>query len=126
MIIAFPVMEDRGLESPVHNHFGTARYFVLADTNGDTVTVHPNPDQHHRHDQCQPLLALGAKGADAVVVGGIGRGALQKLAAGGIKVFRAVEGTVHENLDLIKGGHLPEFKAGQTCTGHGADGNCMH
>jgi predicted Fe-Mo cluster-binding NifX family protein len=126
MVVAFPVMEDRGLESAVHDHFGSARYFVLADTVDNTATTHINPDQNHRHGQCQPLLALGVRGAEAVVVGGIGRGALSKLAAGGIKAFRAVEGTVLENLDLIRGGHLPEFEPNQTCTGHTPGGGCMH
>jgi len=126
MIVAFPVMEDHGLESAVHNHFGSARYYVFADTADNTTTTDTNPDQNHRHGQCQPQLPLGAKGAQAVAVGGIGRGALQKLSAGGIKVFRAVEGSVLENLELIKAGHLPEFDPNQTCAGHTEAGTCSH
>jgi predicted Fe-Mo cluster-binding NifX family protein len=126
MVVAFPVMEDHGLESAVHNHFGSARFFMFADTVDDTVSTHINRDQDHRHGQCQPQLAIGVQGAEAVVVGGIGRGALNKLAAGGIKVFRAVEGSVHENLELLKSGHLPEFEPNQTCAGHTTGGNCRH
>jgi predicted Fe-Mo cluster-binding NifX family protein len=126
MIVAFPVMEDHGLASPVHNHFGSARYFMFVDTADNTFSVHTNRDQKHRHGQCQPQLALGINNVNAVVVGGIGRGALGKLTTGGIKAFRAVEGTVQENLDLIKQGHLPEFDPNQTCTHHAAADGCNH
>jgi predicted Fe-Mo cluster-binding NifX family protein len=51
---------------------------------------------------------------------------LGKLTAGGIKAFRAVEGTVQENLDLITNGHLPEFEPNQTCSGHTSGGSCVH
>ena len=126
MKIAFPVMEDHGLESPVHNHFGSAAYFVLADTQTNTVTRTANPDQEHLHGQCQPLRALGGNQVDALEVGGIGRGALQKLGASGIKTYRAIEGTVKENLELLKKGHLPEFTVDQTCAGHATPGACGH
>jgi len=60
------------------------------------------------------------------VVGGIGKGALGKLLAGGVKTYRAVEGTVQENLDLLNGGKLSEFLPGQTCKGHAIGGGCAH
>ena len=124
MLVAFPVMQDHGMASAVHNHFGSARYFMFVDTADNAFTIHVNRDQNHRHSQCQPQLALGVKNVQAVVVGGIGRGALTKLKTGGIKAFRAVEGTVQENLELIKSGHLPEFGPDQTCKGHTGKGAC--
>ncbi|MBW1774425.1 MAG: NifB/NifX family molybdenum-iron cluster-binding protein, partial [Deltaproteobacteria bacterium] len=63
---------------------------------------------------------------DAVTVGGIGLGALQKLNAAGIKVFRGFEGSVNENFELVKSGSLPIFSTDQTCAGHGAGGGCAH
>ena len=124
MLVAFPVMQDHGLASAVHNHFGSARYFIFVETIDNTFSTHVNKDQNHRHSQCQPQLALGAKNVQAVVVGGIGRGALNKLKVGGIKAFRAVEGTVQENLELIKSGHLPEFGLDETCNVHAGTGSC--
>lgn len=126
MKIAFPVMEDCGLESPVHNHFGSAAFFVVVDMQTGTVTGTANPDREHLHGQCQPLRALGGKRVDALVVGGIGRGALQKLTEAGIRIYRAVEGTVKENLELLKSGHSPEFTLDQICAGHTAPGACIH
>ncbi len=63
---------------------------------------------------------------DLVVVGGIGAGALMKLQGLGIRVFRAVEGSVSDNLDLLKSGKLPEFAANMTCAGHQGGSGCQH
>ncbi len=126
MRIAFPANEDRDTESRVYNHFGTARFFIIAETENSTVETVANQDMKHLHGQCSPLSALGGHKVDAVAVGGIGAGALQKLTASGIRTYRAVEGTVQENLELIKSGLLPEFTLNQTCAGHGEDGHCAH
>jgi predicted Fe-Mo cluster-binding NifX family protein len=126
MEVAFPVQEDRGIESMVYSHFGSAPLFIIADTENNTAEAVANKDLDHHHGQCQPLSALNGKHADAVVVGGIGRGALLKLWDAGVKVYRAVEGTVNENLKLIKSGLLPEFTPEQTCAGHGKNGVCAH
>jgi len=126
MRIAFPTNEDRNTESRVYNHFGTARFFTIVETENNTVETVANQDMNHLHGQCSPLSALGGHKVDAVAVGGIGGGALQKLIAAGIKTYRAAEGTVQENLELIASGLLPEFTLSQTCAGHGKDGHCVH
>jgi len=72
------------------------------------------------------LTALAGRAVDAIIVGGIGAGALNKLNAKGIMAYRAVEGTVNENLALIKSGLLPLFTLDQTCAGHGSGEECNH
>ncbi len=124
MEIAFPTDEDRGLESPVHGHFGSARFFTIVTDDGAVETI-ANSDMNHPHGRCQPLAALG-RPVDAVAAGGIGGGALHKLNDAGVKVYRAVEGTVHDNLKLIRSARLPEFTPAQICAGHGKDGECAH
>jgi predicted Fe-Mo cluster-binding NifX family protein len=126
MIIAFPISDSQGMESPVYGHFGSAPYFIVVETENGRMETIVNQDAHHEHGGCQPLAALGGHRAEAVVVGGIGAGALRKLQAAGIRVYRAVEGTVRENLGLITSGRLPEFSLNQTCAGHGAGGGCTH
>ncbi len=127
MRIAFPCQDDRGAESSVYGHFGSAPFFILVGSEDGFVKTIPNRDREHVHGNCQPLKALGGEKVDAVVVGGIGAGALMGLQAGGIKVYRGVEGTVKENLELIRAGHLPEFTFDQTCAGHdGPKGRCSH
>ncbi len=126
MKIAFPSQEDKGLESPVYSHFGSARYFVIADPETGEIEIVTNSDLHHTHGNCQPLLALGGRPVDAVVAGGIGRGALFRLNEAGVTAYRAVDGTVADNLALIRGEKLPKFTMDQTCSGHNGNHECIH
>jgi predicted Fe-Mo cluster-binding NifX family protein len=126
MKIAFPTQFDHGLESAVFGHFGSAGYFLVIDDVSGAVETIVNADRDHLHGQCQPLAALGGIKVDAVVVGGIGGGALQKLLSSGIKVYRAVEGTLNQNLELIRTQRLPEFSFKMTCAGHGGHAGCAH
>ncbi len=126
MRIAFPCQDDSGAGSTVYGHFGSANYFIIVESENGTVETVVNQDREHVHGRCQPLKALGGVSVDAVVVGGIGAGALRGLQAGGVRVYRGVEGSVKENLTLIKAGRLPEFTFDQTCAGHGPQGGCSH
>jgi predicted Fe-Mo cluster-binding NifX family protein len=126
MKIAFPVQQDQGFESQVYGHFGTATYFVIVDSETGVHETSTNNDVHHLHGQCQPMKALAGNPVDAVVVGGIGGGALMRLQSQGVRVFRAVEGSVKQNLEFIKTGKLPEFSVNMTCAGHHGEGGCQH
>jgi len=118
MKIAFPVIENKGTDSDVHGHFGSAPFFVFVDLDTDSIETFENPDQDHDHGACNPMSALGGRQVDGVVVGGIGGGALKKLNNDGITVYRAAEGTVGENARLIKAGNLPVFDPGRVCGHH--------
>jgi predicted Fe-Mo cluster-binding NifX family protein len=126
MKIAFPTQEKKGMESRVHGHFGSANFFVVVDTEGNTTETIENPDRDHLHGQCQPLKALNGQRVDAIIVGGIGGGALRKLLNEGIKVYRAAEGQVNDNLELLASDQLTEFTPDQTCAGHGIGDSCPH
>lgn len=118
MKIAFPVTENKGIDSDVHGHFGSAPFFVFMDLDTDSVETFENPDQGHEHSSCNPLAALGGRRVDGVVVGGIGGGALKKLNNDGVTVYRAIEGCVGENARLIKSGNMPVFEPSQVCGHH--------
>jgi len=126
MKVAFPSQEDRGLASKVHGHFGSANYFVIVETDDGSFDIIQNSERDHLHGQCQPLNALGGNRVDAVVTGGIGGGALRKLLGAGLKAYRAVDGSVKDNLELIQSAKLPEFAMNHTCGGHGGHGGCAH
>lgn len=126
MKIAFPTQMDEGMESLVFGHFGSAPHFIIVDSRTGDFECLGNPDHEHAHGQCQPIAALGGRPVDAVVVGGIGAGALSKLNGRGVRVYRAVEGTVRENLSLIKSGALPVLTLEHTCGRHAHGGGCMH
>ncbi len=127
MKIAFPTNAEQGLESPVYGHFGSAQAFVIIESDTEEIDTVVNRDRVHAHGQCQPLAALGGIEVGAVVVGGIGAGALQHLNAAGVQVFRAIEGTIQENLEFIKHNKLPRLTLDQTCAGHDHQGGgCVH
>ncbi len=126
MRVCFPVHHDEGIESKVYNHFGSAPAFVVVDTETSVVGMIKNRDQHHAHGSCNPLQALDNQKIDAVVVGGIGAGALGKLNQSGIKVYRAQSQTIKENIALFASQSLSEFTLQGCCGGHSHGGTCAH
>ena len=125
MKVCFPVISDEGLASLVCGHFGTAPGFLVVDLETDELTSIRNSNQVHQHGACNPAAGLEGHQVDAVAVGGIGRGALQKLNAAGLRVFRAREGSVAENIPLLAANELPEFQPLHTCGGGHGHG-CSH
>ena len=124
MKICFPVEIDKGLDSDVFGHFGSAPFFVVFDTQAKSINTINNQDLGHVHGMCNPLKALNGKMVDTIVVGGIGAGAINKLNAMGIKVFKASGGSVQENLGLFESNTLAEMNVKHACGGH--DGGCGH
>ena len=118
MKVCFPVHKDEGVNSTVYDHFGSAPEFIVVNTElHSTITV-DNKDLDHVHGACNPVMAVGGHSIDAVVVGGIGAGALSRLNADGIKVYKSISETVKENLELLKDDRLPELTLKHTCGGH--------
>lgn len=126
MNICFPVLEPKGMESEIYGHFGSAPVFLVVETDSNKITTIKNKDQHHAHGACSPMQALNNQKIDAVVVGGIGAGALSRLNQLGIKVFRAQALTVKENISMLKTQNLPEHTLQHCCPGHGHTSGCKH
>lgn len=118
MNICIPITEDQGLRSPVSEHFGSAAFFMLVDTDTRACRVVPNGNPHHSHGVCQPLAALAGERFDGLVVGGIGAGALQRLQAAGIRVYLVAQASVEQVLLALQDGSLPEATATDACCGH--------
>jgi predicted Fe-Mo cluster-binding NifX family protein len=117
MRICFPVNHDKGMDGPVYAHFGSAPRFVIFDTENETVEVVDNRNAHHVHGACNPAFALANYKVDAIVVGGIGAGALSRLNQMGIKVYQALKGKIMDNLELFKQGKLTEIST-SSCHDH--------
>lgn len=118
--VCIPVTADRGLESPVSGHFGSAPLFVLVDVETRRVEALTNARAVHEHGACRPLDALAGHEIDAVVASGIGAGALMKLQSAGIRVFRAAAPTVAGCLDAFLRNEVEEIGPGGACGRHGA------
>ena len=119
MNICIPIEEDKGLQSQVCAHFGSAPAFMIVDTDNKSCRTIPNRNQHHSHGMCTPLASIQGENIDGMVVGGIGMGALNKLQAAGIQVYRSAHSTVAETLDAFKAGALKLMQPGMACAGHG-------
>lgn len=124
MKVCFPVEANNGLESNVYGHFGSAPVFVVFNTETEKVATIANQDLGHEHGMCNPVQALNGQMVDAIVVGGIGGGAINKLNQMGIKVYKAVEGSIAVNIKLFKEDKLSEMNASHACGGHA--GACNH
>ncbi|MGL4738204.1 MAG: NifB/NifX family molybdenum-iron cluster-binding protein [Cellulosilyticaceae bacterium] len=122
MKICMPTNENNGLKSMPYNHFGSAPLFVVYDTESQTLTSISNGDLGHQHGMCQPIKALGGAQIDTILVGGIGQGALVKLAQLGITAYRTIPTSFEENIALFQKDGLETFDASHVCTSH----DCGH
>lgn len=116
MKICVPVNENKGMESMVYNHFGSAPLFMVYDTEKKDVKALENKDLNHQHGMCQPLKAISGEEVDAVIVGGIGAGAISKLNAQGIRVYKAETDTLSKNIELLINDKLSEFSMKNCCS----------
>ncbi|OFZ21329.1 MAG: hypothetical protein A2X94_07725 [Bdellovibrionales bacterium GWB1_55_8] len=119
MKICIPTNTNNGTDSTISGHFGSAPFFMIVDTDSLFCKTIVNTNQHHAHGMCQPLAVLGSEEFDGIVVGGIGAGALNRLKAANIKVFKTAHKTVKETVDAFKGNALSEVTPHMACSGHG-------
>lgn len=126
MKVCFPVEQSNGLSSKVFGHFGSAPFFIVVNTEDQSIAEIINRDQHHQHGACSPLKALGGAEVDAIVVGGIGAGALIRLQEAGLQVYQAGAYTITENITLMQQGQLAVLQPHQVCGGHSQGGGCAH
>jgi len=119
MKICLPVEDNNGLESRVCMHFGSAPAFLLVDSESGDCRAVVNTNQHHGHGMCAPLASLAGEQIDAMVVGGIGMGAVNRLTSANIQVYLAQSSTVGETIAELKAGNLRQVDANTACGHHG-------
>ena len=125
MNIGIPVIEDKGLQSPVSGHFGSAPFLAIVNPDTGACRVIPNRDSHHSHGACHPLASLAGEGVDSVAVSGIGAGALNKLQAAGVRVYLSEEPAVEAVVTAFKAGTLRLATPDTACAHHGdGHGEC--
>lgn len=119
MKICIPTETGEGKNAQVYGHFGSAPYFTIYDTEAQSIEVVDNANSHHEHGSCNPIAALQGKAVDVVVTGGMGARAVMMLNASGIRVFRAVPGTVQNIISSFDATRLEELTAQNACASHG-------
>ncbi|MDK2786736.1 MAG: hypothetical protein PWQ80_1415 [Thermotoga sp.] len=111
MIIAIPVSENKGKDSPISEHFGRAPYFAFVEVeNGKVldISVEENPLAQDHVAGAVPNF-VKEKGAELVIVRGIGKRAFSIFETLGIKVIRGASGTVEELVNRYLAGQLRDL-----------------
>ena len=124
MKLCIPIKENNGLKSEVYSHFGSSSAFIIYDTNNETFELLNNSDKHHVHGQCHPLNSKNGKNIEAIIVGGIGARAINKLQENNIKVFQSEQGTVEHNVNLFKKSLLKRLTDKDACVHHVTGNGC--
>lgn len=119
MNVCIPVEEDRGTKSRVCAHFGSAPFFMIVDADTGSCRAIVNANQHHNHGMCTPLASLQGESFDAMAVGGIGAGALNKLLSAGIEVYLSDQSNVERTIAAFKAGTLRPVTMDNACAHHG-------
>jgi predicted Fe-Mo cluster-binding NifX family protein len=125
--ICIPTQDNQGLDSTVCTHFGSAPFFVIVDSESGAWHCVANSHPHHGGGACHPLAAFQDHDIHAVVVGGMGRRALETLAERGIVPLFAAHPTVKETLAAFTQGELVPITPAQACGAHaGSHGRHGH
>jgi predicted Fe-Mo cluster-binding NifX family protein len=126
MKACIPTRADRGLEDTVYDHFGSAPYFTLYDTETGEVTVLKNRNRHHSHGTCHPMNQLAGYNIDCVVCSGLGWRAIAQLKKEGIRVYQASGDKVRGVAEKLKANQLPHIEPSKICPGRGRSGRFAH
>lgn len=119
MKLCIPSTENSGIDSPVYGHFGSAPFFIIYNTEEDSIISVNNGDSVHEHGQCNPLAAFKQTPIDAMVTGGIGMRAINKLNAAGVAVYKSVTGkTVKDIIEDYKNNNLEVLSLEDACSHH--------
>jgi predicted Fe-Mo cluster-binding NifX family protein len=124
MKLCFPVQDGASLDSPVYGHFGSAPAFLIVDSETLSYEYLVNAGRNHAPGMCNPIASLQGREIGAVIAGGIGAGALNKLHAAGIPVTKAAPVSVRENVLRYVEGSLQELRMNHVCGGHSE--GCAH
>ena len=128
MKIAFPVTENKGLDSLINEHFGVAKKFMIVDL--DTKEMEVVDNQKHLEGKASCKTGVFAKDTtvDAVVTKCIGDGSLRGLNTANIKVYAAQKESIADNLALLEKEELKLFHIFDLCQGkkNKKEGGCGH
>jgi predicted Fe-Mo cluster-binding NifX family protein len=114
-----------GLAGDVSGHFGHTPFFVVAEIADGRVTTSRSMASPGHGEGCNMPSFVQSLGATAVIVGGIGGGAVNGLARCGIEVIAGASGNAGDVLKSYAAGTLISGEPG--CQGQGGHSHgCSH
>ena len=117
MKLCIPIIENRFLGSEISGHFGKAPAYLLVETSGNEVAGLLERGARGK-EACAPVEAMVKSGVEAVVCGGLGAGAMERLGSAGIHVYQTSARTVEEMLEEFVEGNLRAMEPARLCAGH--------
>ena len=117
MKVCIPTLDSRGLDAAVAGHFGSAPVFTLVDTETGRAEILSNDEDHGDPTGCHSSGRLHRLDVEAVLCHGMGRRALERLAASGIAVFVIREASVRAAVDSLRAGRAALLTARDACVG---------
>lgn len=120
MKIAVPVKENYEIDS----HFGHCDFYQLFTITENNEILYIETTDAPEGCGCKSNMAeeLERRGVRFLLAGGIGTGAINKLAAHNIQVIRNCEGNATEQVKRFLAGELKD--GGATCTSHEHGHDC--
>lgn len=119
MLACIPTNGNTGLEDTVSDHFGSAPYFTLYNSDSGEISSIENRNAHHDHGTCHPMNQLVQYKPDCIVCSGMGRRAIMALMMEGIKIYKAESNKVSDIIEALKNNGLAEMDPNRACRGHG-------
>ena len=99
--------QGKGKDAPVDFRFGRCRYFVIVDSEDDTVESFDNPAVGAPGGAgVQAGQFLINQGVDVLLAGNLGPNAASVVHNSGIEVFSGIHGTVADTLNSYEAGEL--------------------
>ena len=131
MKICIPVTESKGLQSPFSAHYGSAPFFVIADTETKEHSVIAKSSEE---GQCGSFPFITQNNVSAIVCSGMGRRALENLNRSNVKAFipNTICATAEDAITAFNSKQCREMTAESSCThghdhgGHGHGKDCNH
>ncbi len=115
MKIAVPTKENNQID----NHFGHCEFYTIFTISDKNEVLAETLIESPQGCGCKSNIAsdLAEKGVETMLAGGIGDGAVNKLASQGIKVIRNCKGNVHQLIEDYLAGKVKD--GGSNCSEHG-------
>jgi len=115
MRLCVPILEDRGVDSPVSLHFGRAPLFLIVDTETQVCQAVTNTNPGFSLGKCQPLAALSEIRIDAVAAINVGTGVIKALQSANIRLYKVESESIAKTIEGYQAGRLVEITLDYTC-----------
>jgi Uncharacterized conserved protein len=118
MKLCIPSVNEEGLDSYVHQHFGRCPYYALIDDDTGEVKVFNNTSEHLGGVGLPPEL-IKKYGVDIMLCAGLGPKAVGMFEDLGITVYVGAAGTIRDAVEQWRSNKLQLATFDNACKDHG-------